>query len=105
MASSIIPSTGLGSGLNITEIVTALVNSDTAAKQAQITRQTSNNTAYISGVGALRSALTAFTTAMTKLNDKTAPSFNAFAATSASDSIVKAFASNTAVARFFTSIL
>lgn len=98
MASPITSSTGLGSGLNITEIVTALVQSDTAAKQAQITRQTSNNTAYISGVGALRSALTAFTTAMSKLNDKTAPSFNAFAATSASDSIVKATAGNTAVA-------
>ncbi|MGE8321464.1 MAG: flagellar filament capping protein FliD [Pseudomonas sp.] len=98
MASSIIPSTGLGSGLNISEIVTVLVNSDTAAKQAQITRQTSNNTAYISGVGALRSALTAFTAAMAKLNDKTTPSFNAFAATSASDAIVKASAGNTAVA-------
>ncbi|MEC4875656.1 flagellar filament capping protein FliD [Pseudomonas sp. NC26] len=98
MASPITSSTGLGSGLNITEIVTALVKSDTAAKQAQITRQTANNTAYISGVGALRSALTDFTTAMGKLNDKTAPSFNAFAATSASETIVKATASNTAVA-------
>ncbi|HYQ52802.1 MAG TPA: flagellar filament capping protein FliD [Pseudomonas sp.] len=98
MASPISSSTGLGSGLNITDIVNALVNSDTAAKQAQITRQTSNNTAYISGVGALRSALTEFTAAMAKLNDKTAPSFNAFAATSASDTIVKATASNTAVA-------
>lgn len=95
---TITPSTGLGSGLNITEIVTALVQADTAAKQAQITRQTSNNTAYISGVGALRSALTAFTTAMSKLNDKTAPSFNAYAATSASETVVKATASNTAVA-------
>ncbi|WP_336333034.1 flagellar filament capping protein FliD [Pseudomonas putida] len=95
---TITPSTGLGSGLNITEIVTALVQADTAAKQAQITRQTSNNTAYISGVGALRSALTAFTTAMNKLNDKTAPSFNAYAATSASETVVKASASNTAVA-------
>ncbi|MBV4535159.1 MULTISPECIES: flagellar filament capping protein FliD [Pseudomonas] len=98
MASPILPSTGVGSGLNITEIVTALVQADTAAKQAQITRQTSNNTAYISGVGALRSALTAFTTAMGKLNEKDAPSFNAYAATSASDSIVKATAGNTAVA-------
>lgn len=95
---TITPSTGLGSGLNITEIVTALVQADTAAKQAQITRQTSNNTAYISGVGALRSSLTAFTTAMSKLNDKTAPSFNAYAATSASETVVKATASNTAVA-------
>ncbi|MGE8325394.1 flagellar filament capping protein FliD [Pseudomonas urmiensis] len=98
MASVILPSEGLGSGLKITEIVTALVQADTSAKQAQITRQTSNNSAYISGVGALRSALTAFTTAMGKLNDKDAPSFNAYAATSASDSIVKATAGNTAVA-------
>lgn len=98
MASPITSSIGVGSGLNITDIVKVLVESDTAAKQAQITRQTANNTAYISGVGALRSALTAFTTAMTKLNDKTAPAFNAYAATSASESIVKATASNTAVA-------
>ncbi|MFJ4430046.1 flagellar filament capping protein FliD [Pseudomonas sp. NPDC089395] len=97
MASPITSSTGLGSGLNITEIVNALVSSDTAAKKAQITRQTSNNAAYISGVGALRSALTAFTTAMSKLNDKTSPSFKAYAATSANDGVVKATASNTAV--------
>ncbi|BDM21662.1 flagellar filament capping protein FliD [Pseudomonas sp. LRP2-20] len=98
MASPLTSSTGLGSGLNITDIVSVLVKSDTAAKQAQITRQTANNTAYISGVGALRSALTTFTTAMSKLNDQASPSFNAYAATSASDSIVKATASNTAVA-------
>ncbi|AYG46019.1 flagellar hook protein FliD [Pseudomonas sp. Leaf58] len=98
MASPISSGIGLGSGLNINEIVSVLVNADTAAKKAQITRQTANNTAYISGVGALRSALTAFTTAMSKLNDKTTPSFNAYAATSASESIVKATASNTAVA-------
>ncbi|WP_449434264.1 flagellar filament capping protein FliD [Pseudomonas putida] len=98
MASPISSSVGLGSGLNIGDIVKVSVQADTAAKQAQITRQTANNTAYISGVGALRSALTAFTAAMTKLNDKNAPSFNAYAATSASDAIVKAKASNTAVA-------
>ncbi|MFG0634946.1 MULTISPECIES: flagellar filament capping protein FliD [Pseudomonas] len=98
MASPITSSTGLGSGLNITEIVTALVQSDTAAKQAQITRQTANNTAFISGIGSLRSALTTFTTAMSKLNDKTAPSFNAYAAASGNENLVKATASNTAVA-------
>ncbi|MFK3682092.1 flagellar filament capping protein FliD [Pseudomonas sp. NPDC088890] len=98
MASPITPSLGLGSGLNITEIVTALVQSDTAAKQAQITRQTANNTAFISGIGSLRSALTTFTTAMNKLNDKTAPAFNAFAAKSGNENIVKATASNAAVA-------
>lgn len=98
MASSIVSDLGLGSGLNITNIVKVLVQSDTAAKTAQLARQSSYNSAYISGVGALRSALTAFTTAMGKLNDKAAPSFNAFAATSASDSVVKATAGNTAVA-------
>ncbi|MCO7534803.1 flagellar filament capping protein FliD [Pseudomonas asiatica] len=98
MASPIASSTGLGSGLDIGSIVKVLVQSDTAAKQAQITRQTSNNSAMISGIGSLRSALTAFQTAMTKLNDKTAPSFNAYAATSANDKVAKVTSGNTAVA-------
>lgn len=98
MASPIASSTGLGSGLDIGSIVKVLVQSDTAAKQAQITRQTSNNSAMISGIGSLRSALTAFQAAMTKLNDKTAPSFNAYAATSANDKVVKVTSGNTAVA-------
>lgn len=98
MASPIIPSTGLGSGLEIGKIVEALVTSDTAAKQAQIKRQSSNNSAMISGIGALRSALTAFQDAMKKLNDKDAPSFNAFAGTSANESVVKVKTNNTAVA-------
>ena len=98
MASPITSSTGLGSGLNITEIVTALVKADTSAKQAQITRQTSNNTAMISGIGSLRSALTAFQDAMKALNNKDAPSFNAYAATSANESVVKVKSSNSAVA-------
>ncbi|MFJ3076657.1 flagellar filament capping protein FliD [Pseudomonas sp. NPDC087029] len=98
MASPIAPSTGLGSGLNITEIVNALVTADTAAKKAQITRQTSNNTAMISGIGSLRSALTAFQDAMKKLNDKDAPSFNAFAASSGNEAVVKVKSSNAAVA-------
>ena len=98
MASPIIPSTGLGSGLEIGKIVEALVSSDTAAKQAQIKRQTSNNNAMISGIGSLRSALTAFQDAMKKLNDKNAPSFNAFAATSGNEAVVKVKSNNTAVA-------
>lgn len=98
MASPITSSTGLGSGLDISGIVKALVQSDTAAKQAQITRQTSNNSAMISGIGALRSALTAYQDAMKKLNDKDAPSFNAFAAKSANDAVIKVTSGNTAVA-------
>lgn len=98
MASPISSSVGLGSGLEIGSIVKVLVESDTAAKQAQITRQTSNNSAMISGVGALRSALTAFQDAMKKLNDKDAPAFNAYAATSADEKVVKVTSGNTAVA-------
>lgn len=98
MASPLTSSTGLGSGLNITDIVTALVESDTAAKKAQIIRQTANNSAMISGIGSLRSSLTTFQDAMKKLNDTTSPSFNAFAATSANEAVVKVTSGNTAVA-------
>lgn len=97
MASTIVSSIGQGTGLNITDMVEALVSADTAAKKAQITRQTSNNTAMISGVGSLRSALTVFQNAMKKLNDSTAPSFNAYAATSANESVVKVTSGNSAV--------
>jgi len=98
MASPISSSIGLGSGLDIGTIVETLVNADTAAKKSQIARQTSNNSAMISGIGSLRSALTAFQDAMKKLNDKDAPSFNAYAATSGNESIVKIKSSNSAVA-------
>ncbi|MBA6059602.1 flagellar filament capping protein FliD [Pseudomonas juntendi] len=98
MASPITPSTGLGSGINITEIVNVLVTADTAAKKAQIARQTSNNSAMLSGIGSLRSALTTFTSAMSKLNSSVSPSFNAYAATSGNEALVKAAASNSAVA-------
>ncbi|MFK0314287.1 flagellar filament capping protein FliD [Pseudomonas sp. NPDC090233] len=98
MASTIVSSIGQGTGLNITEMVEALVSADTAAKKAQITRQTSNNSAMISGVGSLRSALTAFQDAMKKLNDTSAPAFNAYAAKSANDAVVKVTSGNTAVA-------
>ncbi|WP_194788011.1 flagellar filament capping protein FliD [Pseudomonas sp. UFMG81] len=98
MASPLTSSTGLGSGLDITNIVKVLVNADTSAKANQIARQTNNNSAMISGIGSLRSALTAFQDAMKKLNDKDAPSFNAFAGTSANENVVKIKSSNTAVA-------
>ncbi|WP_337157133.1 flagellar filament capping protein FliD [Pseudomonas putida] len=98
MASPITSSVGLGSGLDIGSMVKALVGADTAAKQAQIARQTSNNSAMISGIGSLRSALTAFQDAMKKLNDSNAPSFNAFVAKSANESVVKVTSSNSAVA-------
>lgn len=97
-STSIVGGVGIGTGMKITELVNAIILGETGAKQNQIARQTSNTAAMISGVGALRSALTTFTDAMAKLNDKTAPSFNAYAATSANEGVVKVSSGNTAVA-------
>jgi len=97
MASPILPGTGLGSGLDIGSIVTALVNSDKSAKQTQITTQTSLNTSKISGVGSLKSALAAYQAAMDKLNSSTSPAFGGFAATSSTPATLTVTSDNTAV--------
>ncbi|WP_191488642.1 flagellar filament capping protein FliD [Pseudomonas sp. FEN] len=98
MASPISTSTGLGSGLNISSIVDALVGADKSAKQSQIDTQTKSNTLKLSGVGSLKSALTAFQTALTNLNSTTTPQFPGFSATSGTPSTLTATTDNTAVA-------
>jgi len=60
--------TGIGSGLNITEIVGALVNADGAPKAAQLTRLESATTAKFTGLGTFRSALSTFQSVLDKLN-------------------------------------
>ncbi|UZE25276.1 flagellar filament capping protein FliD [Pseudomonas sp. B21-056] len=97
MASPILPGLGLGSGLDTTAIVKALVDSDKAAKQGQITRATTTTTNSISGVGTLKSLLAAFNTAMKDLASTTTPQFAGFAATSSSPTVLTATASNSAV--------
>ena len=97
MASPIVPSTGLGSGLDIGTIVTALVNADKSAKQTQITKQTALATSKISGVGSLKSALAAYQTALTNLGSTTSPAFSGFAATSSTPATLTATSNNTAV--------
>lgn len=97
MASPILPGLGLGSGLNTGEIVKALVDSDKAAKQGQITRATTTTTNSISGVGTLKSLLAAFNTAMKDLSSTTTPQFSGFAATSSAPGVLTATASNSAV--------
>lgn len=97
MASPILPGSGLGSGLDIGAIVTALVNADKAPKQTQIDTATKANTLKISGIGSLKSALTAFQTAMTNLSSKTNPAFAGFTATS-SNTNLSATSDSTAVA-------
>jgi flagellar hook-associated protein 2 len=105
MASPILPGTGLGSGLDIGAIVTALVNADKSAKQTQITNATKTNTLKISGVGSLKSALTAFQTALTNLGSKTNPAFSGFTATSGTPSILGATSDNTAVAGTYSVVV
>ncbi|CAN1599808.1 flagellar filament capping protein FliD [Pseudomonas sp. B21-028] len=97
MASPILPGLGLGSGLDTTAIVKALVDSDKAAKQGQITRATTTTTNSISGVGTLKSLLAAFNTAMKDLSSTTTPQFSGFAATSSTPTVLTATASNSAV--------
>ncbi|MGH8380243.1 flagellar filament capping protein FliD [Pseudomonas sp.] len=98
MASPITASIGTGSGMDIGAVVKVLVESDTSAKASQIKRQTANNTAMISGVASLKGALANYQSALKKLNDKDAPSFLAFAATSGNEKVVTATANNSAVA-------
>jgi len=105
MASPILPGTGLGSGLDIGAIVTALVNADKSAKQTQIDTQTKTNTLRISGVGSLKSALTAFQTALTNLGSKTNPAFSGFSATSGTPSILGVTSDNTAVAGSYSIVV
>ena len=105
MASPILPGSGLGSGLDIGSIVTALVNADKSAKQTQINTQTKTNTLKISGVGSLKSALTAFQTALTNLGSKTNPAFSGFTATSGTASILTAASDNTAVAGSYSVVV
>lgn len=97
MASPILPALGLGSGLDTSAIVKALADAEKTPKQNQIDRQTKANTASISAIGSLKSALTTFTTALSKLGSTTTPQFIGYSATSADDKLVKATASSTAV--------
>ena len=97
MASPILPGTGLGSGLDTGAIVKALVDADKAAKQNQINRQTTINTAQISGIGTLKSVLANFQAAIKNLSSTTTPQFLGYSATSGDPKILTAVASNTAV--------
>jgi flagellar hook-associated protein 2 len=102
MASPITPSTGLGSGLAIGEIVSALVNSDKLAKQTQITAQTKLVTTKLSGIGTLKSAVDAFQAALKTLGDTKAPAFNGYAAKSSDETKLTVKSNNDAVPGNYT---
>lgn len=98
MASVISSSTGLGSGLAIGDIVSALVNSDKLAKQTQITTQTKLVTTKLSGIGTLKSAMSAFQTLIKPASGTTSTlQFAGYAATSSDTSKLTVTSDNTAV--------
>ena len=97
MASPILPGLGLGSGLDTSAIVKALVDADKSAKQNQITRQTATNTSQISGIGTLKSVLANFQTAIKNLGSTTTPQFLGYTATSSDPKVLTSVASNSAV--------
>lgn len=102
MASPITPSTGLGSGLAIGEIVAALVNSDKLAKQTQITTQTKLVTTRLSGIGTLQSAIASFQSVLKTLGNKDTPAFAGYAAMSSNQSALTVTSNSKAVPGTYT---
>lgn len=61
--------TGIGSGMNIDQMVGALVAAEKAPKEAQLNRLSTATETKISSLGTLRTALSSFQTALKDLND------------------------------------
>lgn len=88
--------TGIGSGIKIDEIVTALVNAEKAPKTNQLDRLEQTTVARISAMGSLTSALSTFKTAVDSLNK--ASLFESRTANSSNTGILKVTAAATAPA-------
>lgn len=89
-------STGINSGLPISDLVTAMVNAEKAPKESQLARLSSSTTTKLSGLGQLNSALGEFQTALKDLNSATL--FEKRTATSSNTSALTATAGKTASA-------
>lgn len=87
--------TGIGSGVNINEIVGALVNAEKAPKEAQLARLEKASTTKFSALGTLKGALSEFQTAMKDLNSLAL--FEKRTATSSNSAAVSASAEKTAL--------
>jgi len=95
-ASTLITSTGIGSGLNIGAIVSALTTSFGAAQTTQLTNQQSSLDSQVSAYGTFTSALDALKLALPPLQD--ASQLAGFAATVADKTIATATTTSDAVA-------
>jgi flagellar hook-associated protein 2 len=95
-SASLITSTGIGSGLNIGAIVSALTTSFGAAQTTQLTNQQSSLDSQVSAYGTFTSALDALKLALPPLED--ARQLAGFAATVADKTIATATTTSDAVA-------
>lgn len=87
-------SQGLGSGVKVGDIVTALVGAEKAPKQAQITSQQKDATTQLSAVGTVQAALESYRSAIAKLN--TATAFNGLTGSSSDEKTAKVTLGDTA---------
>ncbi|WP_286975919.1 flagellar filament capping protein FliD [Pseudomonas sp.] len=87
--------TGIGSGIDIDSIVSAMVAAEQAPKAAQLSRLETATTTKFSALGSLKSALSEFQTAVAALNDKSL--FENRTATSSSTNSLTASASKNAL--------
>ncbi|HET6433842.1 flagellar filament capping protein FliD [Dyella sp.] len=83
--SGVLSSAGVGSGLDVDSIVTALVNAKKAGPQAQITSKATQTNATLTGLASLSSALSSLQSSLTKLT--TTSTFASFGATLADSTI------------------
>lgn len=88
--------TGIGSGINIDEIVAAMVNAEKAPKTNQLDRLEKTTTTRISAIGSLTGALNTFKTAVDSLNKTSL--FESRTASSSNSSVFKVTAATTAPA-------
>lgn len=87
---------GIGSGIDIGGLVSQLVAAEAEPVNARLNSQEVNLGSEISAYGTLKSALSAFQSSLTKLENESA--FKVFTATSSNEDIFKATADTTAVA-------
>jgi flagellar hook-associated protein 2 len=88
--------TGIGSGIDIDSIVTAMVNAERAPKTSQLDRLEKATTTRISAIGSLTGALNTFKTAIDSLNKTSL--FESRTASSSNTSALKVTATTTAPA-------
>ncbi|MDP3814379.1 flagellar filament capping protein FliD [Pseudomonas sp.] len=84
--------TGIGSGIDIDSIVTALVNAERAPKEAQLSRLEKATTSRISALGSFRSVISELSTTLQSLNKLSA--FQKQTVSSTNSSVLTATASS-----------